>query len=586
MPPKQPGPHSPRPSISNAAPIALPSQKKGASGSQEHISKDNATPNDLKPGVAPAAQGVSFGEELSLRIPGDGQVIQPAERPTKPKEVTYSNIDFHPTHGSVEGPTQPHSKTASVDFVAPESNGNERSTAAEATATPPAGDTASKESAEKIVRLSRLVQGLKQKLERLQGENVQLEEMLAAADAAHRGGSGEISRLEDELAREQAARISLEAALSSAINAKESEVVSLRQQLEAATTRAATLADALAAKEAERAAADAERTVSESQLIATLRKEVEVAEATLEEERKAHAAARRASAAREHELDATVADAAASLAEMQRMVDERTSKAAVAEERCRELEHEVETLSQRVLAAETRAETANPGATSGTSDTSSAAQRVQELEATLQEVRRAQAAAQDAAASASEECTRLRAEVETLRRQLAEAARSSDSAELRKRLQEATDALYAKQAQLERAAADRAATQLQLERQMSAVSVDTLKRRTAAVDRMLSGAEDGYGIVPMDSLGDAYTRLANAPGHLGHAVKAGANFLDSTASQAVRILRHYPLGRLAAFCYIIGMHFFIYLLLHRLQRHAFGALVAAEEAAALGNHSV
>ena len=55
--------------------------------------------------------------------------------------------------------------------------------------------------------------------------------------------------------------------------------------------------------------------------------------------------------------------------------------------------------------------------------------------------------------------------MEILRRQLVE-ARSSDSADLRRRLQEATDALYAKQAQLERATADRAATQLQLERQM------------------------------------------------------------------------------------------------------------------------
>lgn len=33
--------------------------------------------------------------------------------------------------------------------------------------------------------------------------------------------------------------------------------------------------------------------------------------------------------------------------------------------------------------------------------------------------------------------------------------------------------------------------------------------------------------------------------------------------QFVRILRHYPLGRLAAFLYIIGVHLFIYVLLHR-----------------------
>ena len=617
--PSKTGLHSPRATTNNGATkttTALDTLNTSTNKDVPSLESTSATLTDkstISKSVPPAMiEGVSsFGEELSLTMPG--VVIMP-EQPAKPAvrttEVTYSNIDLNPAHTDPPEGGQTHSRTISIDFATqapipkprppPVSNGEgSGATATNTTSTLPADlnvtsgsilgelpSTNGKEASEKIARLSRLAQGLKQKVERLQGENVQLEEMLAAADAAHRGGSGEISRLEDELAREQAARISLEAALTSAVNAKESEMISLRHQLEETTTRAATLADALAAKEAEKAAADAERSVSESHLIISLRKEIEAAEATLEEERKAHAAARRVSATREQELDATVADAAASLAEMQRIVDERTAKAAVVEERCRELEHELDAVSQKVIAAEARVEAAG-GSDSGlnSENTSSpAAQRIQELEAALAETRLSQSIAQDAAASASEECTRLRAEVETLRRQLTE-ARSSDSAELRKRLQEATDALYAKQAQLERAAADRSATQLQLERQMSAVSVDTLKRRTAAVDRMLSGAEDGYGIVPMDSLGDAYTRLANAPGHLGHAVKAGANFLDSTASQTVRILRHYPLARLAVFVYFIGMHFFIYLLLHRLQKRAFSALLAAEEAAAIGHHS-
>lgn len=51
-------------------------------------------------------------------------------------------------------------------------------------------------------------------------ENQQLEELLSRADAQAAGGSGEISRLEDELARAQAARISAEAATAQALAAK------------------------------------------------------------------------------------------------------------------------------------------------------------------------------------------------------------------------------------------------------------------------------------------------------------------------------------------------------------------------------
>ena len=451
---------------------------------------------------------------------------------------------------------------------------------------------------------------MKQKVERLQAENLQLEEMLAAADKARQGGTGEISRLEDSLAKEQAARVSLEAALNGALAAKEAEVSLLKSQLESATALSLSLQEHLTAKEAENAVADAERTMNESQLIATLRKEIEAAESMLEEERKAHAAARRASAQREQELDASVAEAAASLAGMQRALEERSARAAVAEERCHELEVEVEGLGQRLATAEARAgameaaaAAAAAAAASRSGDASSPVavlqQRVEELEMALGEARDQVTAAQTAAAAANDDVARLRSDNEVLKRQLSD-VRSSDGAELRRRLQEATDALYTKQAQLERVTADRAAVQLQLERQMSSLSADSLKRRTAAVDRLMGGGgiggEDGGGFVPMDSLGDAYTRLANAPGRLGQAVTTGARFLDSTASQVVRVLRHYPLGRLAVFCYIIGMHLFIYMLLHRLQRRAFAAstLAAAgeehqhplEKAMAAANHSL
>jgi len=287
-----------------------------------------------------------------------------------------------------------------------------------------------------------------------------------------------------------------------------------------------------------------------------------------------------------------MAEAAASLAAMQRTLEERTARSSVAEDRCRSLETEVEALTTRLQMAESRAEAAQKAVEEGSvlPDASpSVQQRVGELEASLREAREALSTAEASSATAMSESARLRADVDGLRRQLAD-ARSSDAMDLKRRLQEVTDALYQKQAQLERMTADKAAAQLQLERQLSIIShgQDQMRRRTAAVDRVFSGGstgsvEDdrGYGVVPMDSLGDAYARLANAPGHLGGAVKAGARLLDSSASQAVRVLRQYPLGRLIMFSYIIMMHLFIYLLLHRLQHRAF---VAGEVADGGGSH--
>ena len=502
----------------------------------------------------------------------------------EPSSTSHHKVQIEPPteaglsllHGTVSGTVSgPPSTAPSVDGSILLEEMNTISN----TSTNTTGKSSATTPAEKVVRLSRLVQGLKQKVERLQAENIQLEEMLAAADSAHRGGSTEISRLENTLAREQAARVSAEAAFNSTLAAKESECSSVRQLLQEATSRAATLAEALAATEEQRAAVDAERSLNEGELVATLRAEVEHAEGMYEEERKAHAASRRASAQREHELDASMAEAAASLAGMQRVIEERTAKTSLLEERCLEVERSRDEALERVSSAESKLEsalasTAAAAAGAAQEASSPAAQRIGELEAALHAERGAAAVAEASAATFEKEVLQVKSEMEGLRRQLVE-AQASDAVDLRRRLQETTDALYSKQAQLERMAADRAAVHLQLERQTSSLSAENLKRRTAAVDRLLGGADDGYGIVPMDSLGDAYNRLANAPLRVGQAVQAGSRFLDSTASQAVRVLRHYPLGRLAAFCYIIGMHLFIYMLLHRLQRRAFAGFDAS-----------
>ena len=80
----------------------------------------------------------------------------------------------------------------------------------------------------------------------------------------------------------------------------------------------------------------------------------------------------------------------------------------------------------------------------------------------------------------------------------------------------------------------------------------------------MQGAEahaSGHGshsdtIIPMDALGEPYQRLAQHT-RVGRAVKAAANFLDSTASTAAYVLRQYPLGRLAAFGYLLLIHMWV-----------------------------
>lgn len=60
--------------------------------------------------------------------------------------------------------------------------------------------------------------------------------------------------------------------------------------------------------------------------MAAVRREMEAVEAQLQEERTAHGATRRASAAREQQLDASLADAGQALAATQRTLDERIAK--------------------------------------------------------------------------------------------------------------------------------------------------------------------------------------------------------------------------------------------------------------------
>uniref|UniRef100_A0A1D2ABS3 Golgin candidate 1 n=1 Tax=Auxenochlorella protothecoides TaxID=3075 RepID=A0A1D2ABS3_AUXPR len=428
-------------------------------------------------------------------------------------------------------------------------------------------------------RLVRMVEQLKARLEAARSENEQLEELLARADASASGRGGEVARLEDELAALAAAKVSAEAGLQRRLVAAEADAERLRGELALAATRQEAAEATLGALRAEAARTAAEREAGEASLLASLRAEVESVEGALDEERAAHAASRRAAAQREAAQDARMEEAAAGLSALQRRAEQRGQRVGELEERCAALEAELEGAEARGAALEARlAARGDPGeGEDGERAAEALGSRVAELEAELASATAAAEAAEAARAEATADAAHVRAELAGARQALAE-SRHADVVDYQRRAREATELLFAKQAQLERASADRAALQLALER-------ETANARAAAAEaRRRHGGGGGLGgdrgpggplspglaaedVVPLDSL-RSYRRLAENQ-RVGRAVKTGAEYLDAGAREAVRILRTYPAGRLVVLAYLLFVHVMMYLLLHRLQRRAF-----------------
>lgn len=53
-------------------------------------------------------------------------------------------------------------------------------------------------------------------------------------------------------------------------------------------------------------------------------------------------------------------------------------------------------------------------------------------------------------------------------------------------------------------------------------------------------------------------------------MRAGARYLDMGTSTVVRLLRQYPLARVAVLAYALLLHGYCYFLLSHMQRHAMG----------------
>ncbi|KAL0037207.1 hypothetical protein WJX79_006059 [Trebouxia sp. C0005] len=415
--------------------------------------------------------------------------------------------------------------------------------------------------------LSRLVEQLKGRLQALKEENQQLEDMLHQSDSRASGSVREVERLEDAVSQAEAARISAEAALAHNSAMQEGEVRSAQQALQAATKDLSDCQARLADLEATNTLLIQEQQVSEGRIVAALRDEVTAAEVRLEEERAAHTSTQRTAAAREQSLQSSMADGGSALASMQRLVEERTQQASTAQQALIQLQQEHAHLTAHMRTLQDQAASRQDSASvEAQLELQAEADRWrQENLQTAESLRESQVARDQA----QEQVERLQGMLRDLQRH---AQDRSSYDELQERFKEVTELLYTKQTQLERMAAEKAAQQLAHERQMAHAKDDAerVKRRVKTERASASfGSSLDDVVVPMDSLGEAFDRLAN-DNRVGSYVKAGARALDTSAAAAVRLIKQYPLGRLFVFLYIIGIHAFIYILISRLQGQALG----------------
>mmetsp|Transcript_11547 Transcript_11547/g.36522 ORF Transcript_11547/g.36522 Transcript_11547/m.36522 type:complete len:377 (-) Transcript_11547:117-1247(-) len=360
------------------------------------------------------------------------------------------------------------------------------------------------------------------------------------------------------------------------ISTKQEEIDRLVVKLEGADRALAVADTRLASLESQNAELLRGRAASERSMLASLRDELASCERRLEEERGSHAATRQEAAGREMALENAVEESNSALAGLQKMYDERAEKAAVVERRMGALEAEGARLEDALAGAEARLKREQDKASSASREEIESQVAAWKGEATsLRKLLEDSEAARDAAEA---DVRSARGEVDSAR---AEAAASSGQAndELEKRFRELTEVLYQKQTQLERVSSEKAAMQIQLERELLETKEAAEKARSRTSRQSLMATHVDDDVVPMDTIGPMYDKLAS-DNRFGGMIKGGGKMLDATASQAARILRQSPLMRIVILCYIVFVHFFISYLIHRLQDKADYA-EEAEAAAAL-----
>ncbi|KAB2072002.1 hypothetical protein ES319_A08G262000v1 [Gossypium barbadense] len=425
----------------------------------------------------------------------------------------------------------------------------------------------------KEARLARVCAGLSSRLQEYKSENAQLEELLIAERELSKSYEARIKQLQQDLSVSKSEVTRVESNMLDALAAKNSEIEALVNSMDALKKQAALSEGNLASLQANMESIMRNRELTETRMMQALREELASAERRAEEERAAHNATKMAAMEREVELEHRAVESSTALARIQRVADERATKAAEFEQKVALLEVECTSLNQELQDMEARFRR-------GQKKSPEEANQMVQMQAWQEEVERARQGQRDAESKLSS----LEAEVQKMRVEMAAMKRDAEHysrqehMELEKRYRELTDLLYYKQTQLETMASEKAAAEFQLEKEIKRLQEAQVEVERSRVPRRASSSlEEDTEIKSLEPLPVHHRHVAAASVQFQKAVK----LLDSGAVRATRFLWRYPTARIMLLCYLVFVHLFLMYLLHRLQEQA-DDLAARELAKSLG----
>ncbi|TYI16897.1 hypothetical protein ES332_A08G286600v1 [Gossypium tomentosum] len=423
----------------------------------------------------------------------------------------------------------------------------------------------------KEARLARVCAGLSSRLQEYKSENAQLEELLIAERELSKSYEARIKQLQQDLSVSKSEVTRVESNMLDALAAKNSEIEALVNSMDALKKQAALSEGNLASLQANMESIMRNRELTETRMMQALREELASAERRAEEERAAHNATKMAAMEREVELEHRAVESSTALARIQRVADERATKAAEFEQKVALLEVECTSLNQELQDMEARFRRGQK------KSPEEANQMVQAWQEEVERARQGQRDAESKLSSLEAEVQKMRVEMAAMKRD-AEHYSRQEHMELEKRYRELTDLLYYKQTQLETMASEKAAAEFQLEKEIKRLQEAQVEVERSRVPRRASSSwEEDTEIKSLEPLPVHHRHVAAASVQFQKAVK----LLDSGAVRATRFLWRYPTARIMLLCYLVFVHLFLMYLLHRLQEQA-DDLAARELAKSLG----
>ncbi|URD75299.1 hypothetical protein MUK42_35580, partial [Musa troglodytarum] len=401
----------------------------------------------------------------------------------------------------------------------------------------------------KEARLAKVCAGLSSRLQEYKAENKQLEELLVA--------EASIKQLRQDLSASKMEVARVESNLSDALAAKNSEIDTLVNSLDALKKEAAASEEKLASLQMDMDTVRRSRELTETRMIQALREELTSAERRAEEERTAHNATKMAAVEREVELEHRAVESSNALARIQRAADESTSRAAELEHKLALLEVEYASLNQELQDLEAR----NRRGQKKSSEDSNQILQMQAWQEEVERARQGQREAENKLCYLEAELQKMRVEMAGMKRD-AEHYSRQEHMELEKRYRELTDLLYHKQTQLETMTSEKAALEFQLVKELNRLQEAQLEaERSRVTSRASSSWEEDTDMKALEPLPLYHRHMVGATKQLQRAAK----LLDSGAVRATRFLWRYPTARVILLFYLVFVHLFLMYLLHHLQ---------------------